>query len=162
AVAHLAPEIGEQPIRLLEHRPEAVQARPHRRHVVAEDVLFLLQRNAHHVVKRQDRPHDEEGAKRRDADLLGAPCPQDPGTRSHSCSSPRRSWRMNKMTSGMSSGSAESTVAMPRGGSPISKALRMPSVASTCVESAGPPPEMKRTALKSPSAQIVLSSVHTR
>ena len=38
----------------------------------------------------------------------------------------------------------------------------MPRVASTWVDSAGPPPEMKRTALKSPSAQMVESRVQTR
>ena len=38
----------------------------------------------------------------------------------------------------------------------------MPRVASTCVELAGPPPETKNTALKSPSEKIVESSVQIR
>ena len=47
------------------------------------------------------------------------------------------------MTSGMISGSADITAATPSRGWAMSKASRMPSVASTWVEKAGPPPETK-------------------
>ena len=38
----------------------------------------------------------------------------------------------------------------------------MPSVASTCVRSAGPPPVSRYTLLKSPSVQIIDRIVHVR
>ena len=38
----------------------------------------------------------------------------------------------------------------------------MPSVASTSVDIAGPPPETKNVELKSPSAKTMSSSMHTR
>ena len=53
------------------------------------------------------------------------------------------SLRMRRITSGIISGSADITTATPRSGRAISKASRMPSVASTWVDSAGPPPETK-------------------
>ena len=42
------------------------------------------------------------------------------------------------------------------------KASRMPSVARTLVDNEGPPPVTKYTVLKSPSVQIVESSVQIR
>ena len=44
---------------------------------------------------------------------------------------------------GIISGSADITTATPSSGFAISKASRIPSVASTCVDKAGPPPETK-------------------
>ena len=73
-----------------------------------------------------------------------------------------RSLRIRISTSGIMSGSDVSTAATPRSGRATSKASRMPSVASTWVDSAGPPPETKYTELKSPRVKIVESSVHTR
>src|SRR5439155_22107010 len=82
--------------------------------------------------------------------------------RAHSCTSAVRSFRIRTTTSGITSGSADITAATPRRGCAMSKALRMPSVPSTCVEFAGPPPETKYTVLKSPSRKIVDSSVQIR
>ena len=95
---------------------------------------------------------------------IDAPLPsRRAGRASALTAAPRRfdSLRIRMITSGISSGNAVITAAMPMRGSPSSNASRMPSVASTCVCSAGPPPLTKCTVLKSPSVQIVESSVQT-
>src|SRR5262249_30101064 len=168
AVAHLVPERLEQPVGLPEYDAERMRTGRDREDGGAEHFLFLLHRHADDVVDRQQRPDEQHGRQQAYAGVVER-APECPvvraavrALRGHIVTSLRRSWRISRITNGISKGSAVSTVAMPRPGSPSSKALRMPSVASTCVDSAGPPPEMKRTALKSPSAQIVESMVQTR
>src|SRR5215468_12544021 len=80
----------------------------------------------------------------------------------HNCTSVVRSFRIKIIMSGIISGKADITAATPSSGRATSKALRMPSVANTGVDNAGPPPETKKTVLKSPSVKIVESSVQTR
>ncbi len=63
--------------------------------------------------------------------------------RAHSCTSAASSLRISMITSGISSGSADMHRRHAEPGLARSKASRMPSVASTCVEFAGPPPETK-------------------
>src|ERR1700674_4597786 len=133
-----------------------MQARGGRNDVAAEDILLFLQRHAHHVVERQEGPDDQDSAEDNDRRLHHPSVQAGTTGKVHSCTWPFFSWRINRMTNGISTGRADNTVAMPNGGLPISNALRMPSVARTWVESAGPPPEMKRTALKSPSAHMAL------
>src|SRR5882672_8663912 len=131
----------------------------------AEHFLLFLDGHADDVVDRQQRPDQQHDRQQPHANAVDRAVPALPAHLAMLChivTSLRRNWRISRITSGISKGSAVSTVAMPRRGSPSSKALRMPKVASTCVDSAGPPPEMKRTALKSPSAQMVESMVQTR
>src|SRR5690349_7894955 len=125
----------------------------------AEHFLLYLHGHADDVVDRQQRPKQQQRRQQRHANAIDRAAPASYG---HIVTSLRRNWRISRIASGISKGSAVSTVAMPSLGSPSSNALRIPKVASTCVDSAGPPPEMKRTALKSPSAQMVESMVQTK
>ena len=159
AVRKLAPEVLQVPVALGQHTPEALDRRDPRPDVVGEHVALRLQRDQHHVVDRQDRPHHEDQRQqRRPCGGQISPAPHGTlrlrlrvgggqggvdGNRAHSCTCAVRSLRIRTITSGITIGSADITAATPRRGCAISKALRMPSVANTWVEFAGPPPETK-------------------
>ncbi len=153
AVAELVPEIREIPIALGQDDAEALERRLRRPDVVGEDVAMRLERDQDDVVDRRQRPDQQDHGKaqrRRLAQVSPQPVAPAPPhrqglqqRRAHSCTSVVRSFRISRMTSGIISGSADITVATPRSGRATSKALRMPSVASTCVDKAGPPPETK-------------------
>src|SRR5262249_23144320 len=158
-VAHLVPECLEQPVGLAEHDAERMRAWRDRIDGGREHFLLVLHGHADDVVDGQQRQNEQHRRQQRHANAIEHAAQTSCG---HIVTSLRRSWRISRIASGISSGSAVSTVAMPSLGSPSSNALRIPRVASTWVDSAGPPPEMKRTALKSPSAQMVESMVQTR
>ena len=146
--------------------------------VVAEHVVVRLERDHDHVVDRRQRPDDQDDAERQRRRLrsdAAAPVIRAAAAaagaavsrfveqdRGHSCTSEVRSLCISIITSGIISGKADITAATPSSGRAISNASRMPSVASTCVDNAGPPPETKYAVLKSPSVKIVESSVQTR
>src|SRR5262249_46183823 len=153
AVAELAPEIFKIPVALGDDDPEALEGRLRRPDIVGEHVAVRLERHRHHVVDRRERPdheHDAENKRRR----LGQVSPQPVvgatadrtaihRRRTHSVTSVVCSLRISRITSGIIKGSADITTATPSSGLAISKALRIPSVASTWVDKAGPPPETK-------------------
>jgi len=152
AVAELLPEILEVPVALGDHDPEALERRLRWKHLVGEHVAPRFERHGDDVVDRGERPdehRDAESERRRLAELAPQPVVRPPrrpavdGERAHKCTSVVCSLRMRRITSGIISGSADITTATPRSGRAISKASRMPSVASTWVDSAGPPPETK-------------------
>src|SRR5439155_3452680 len=176
------PEGLEIPMALCEDDPEAVGRRRRRPEMVAEHVTLGLERHHHHVVKRRNRPHQQDHADEPGAGIRQVtPAPRSaaqlirrsrrrggdrPGIcryRGHSCTSAVLSLRIRMITSGISSGNADITAATPSWGLPSSSMSRTtPSVASRCVELAGPPPVTKYTELKSPSRKIVASNVNTR
>src|SRR5207245_10282465 len=178
AVRELVPEVLQIPVALGQDTPEALDRPDPRPDVIGEHVALGLERDHHHVVDGHDRPHDEHDREQqgpRGLEMVAAAhgtertrCRSRRGEsrlgrdRAHSCTSAVRSLRIRTITSGITIGSADITAATPSRGWAISKALRMPSVASTCVWFAGPPPETKVTALKSPSRKIVDSSVQIR
>src|SRR5579884_4209263 len=140
---------------------------------------MAFERDHDHVVDRDQRPHDQHEAEQRYPDLLqkappprGAahPLPVGVGRQADigGCCGQNfigadLSMRISRMTSGMTSGSAVITAATPRRGCALSKAYcSTPSVANTCVDIAGPPPEMKYTVVKSPTVKIVDSNVQTK
>src|SRR3981081_2511371 len=154
--------------------------------MVAEHVALRLERHHDHVVDRDQRPQQQNHADHRGAGIRQVPpapgraphplhrarsgpagrSPGQPrldGYRAHSCTSAVLSLRIRMMASGRNKGSADMTAATPSCGLPSSSMSRTtPSVASRCVEFAGPPPVTKYTELKSPSRKIVASSVNTR
>src|ERR1700730_1859632 len=150
--------------------------------MVAEHVALVFEGNHDHVVERRNRPNQQEKAHHRSPGIAQvAPAPGDAphplrrprrrgGNRAgvcrycgHSCTSAVLSLRIRMITSGISSGNADITAATPSCGLPSSSMSRTtPSVASRCVELAGPPPVTKYTELKSPSKKIVASRVRTR
>src|SRR5262249_19541086 len=158
--------------------PEAVERRSGGPDRFSEHVALRLERHHEDVVDRNQRPDQHEGGDAESAHFLPpaklarAPRPL-PRYRAgdgdsvidrhgHSETSVVRSLRIRISTRGIMSGNDDSTAATPSSGRATSKASRMPSVASTCVERAGPPPETKYTELKSPRVKIVESRVHTR
>src|SRR5262249_3948496 len=183
AVGELVPELLEVPVALGDDDPEAVERRSFGKDRLCEHVALRFERHHENVVDRNQGPDqhqagDAEGARflppaqparapralrrqGRDGQAYGNGDRVVDGD-GHSVTSVVRSLRIRISTSGIISGSADSTAATPSSGRATSKALRMPSVASTWVESAGPPPGTKNTELKSPRVKMVESSVHTR
>src|SRR6516225_3025819 len=171
AVAELAPEILEIPISLGYDDPKAFERRARRPDIAGELVItFGIERDQEHVVNRQERPdqqHDAEDGRGRfgeNPSRAVAPTARWPAERgdAHNWTSVAWTLRISTITSGISTGRADNITATPSSGWPRSNAWRMPSVASTSVDIAGAPPETKYATLKSPSVQIVESSVHTR
>src|SRR6185312_5968034 len=172
AVAELVPEILKIPIALSDDDPEALHRGLLGPNVIGEDVAMRFERHYDDVVDRRQRPDQDDEAKhdrsclgKRAAQPISADLPKrrrgcKPGA--HSLTSVVRSLRISRITSGIISGRSDITAATPRSGLPTSKASRMPRVASTWVDKAGPPPETKYTELKSPKVKIVESSVQTR
>src|SRR6185437_11296464 len=159
------------PVTLGHDDAEAVERRRGRPDRVAEHVAVLADGDQHHVVDRRDGPdHQQDGehARHRLAEHPPQPIARTPGRSrdgdggAHSCTSEVRSLCISSMTIGISTGSADITAATPSRGWASTKASRMPSVASTSVDIAGPPPETKYTVLKSPKVQMVESKVQTR
>src|SRR5262249_27403226 len=143
----------------MEHDAERMRAGRYRKDGGAEHFILFLHGDADDVVDRQQGPNQQHPRQQRHANAVDRMAPALCG---HIVTSLRRNWPISRITSGISKGSAVSTVAIPSLGSPSSNAWRMPRVGRTCVNRGGPPPEMKRTALKSPSAQMVESMVQTR
>src|SRR5262249_11177279 len=183
AVGELVPELLEVPVALGDDDPEALERRPGWKDRFGEHVALRFERHHEYVVDRNQGPDQHQDGDADRAHLLPpaqparAPCAlrrqghdgqaYGNGDRvldgnCHSVTSVVRSLRIRISTSGIMSGNAVSTAATPSSGRATSKALRMPSVASTWVERAGPPPETKNTELKSPRVKMVESSVHTR
>src|SRR5262249_49503420 len=171
-VAELVPEIFKVPIALRRDDPKTVERRLGGPDVIGEHVAAGFERHRYYVVDRDERPDRDYNAKpdcRRFSQVSAQSVMWLSTNRSrvydigiHNCTSVVRSFRIKIMISGIISGRADITAATPSSGRATSKALRMPRVAKTCVDSAGPPPETKKTVLKSPSVKIVESSVQTR
>src|SRR5205807_9643344 len=131
--------------------------------------FFRIEGDQKQVVDRQQRPDQQDGAEQRRAGSSQQP-PVPPPARPrggsprtlHNCTSLVCNLRISTITSGTSTGRADTIATMPSCGLTKSKTYRKPSVASTSVDLAGEPPETKYTVLKSPIVQIVEISVQTR